>query len=305
MCLPCWRPLGTMRDNAMFLGFWFLLHVFFARFFLVYLGSCTSTWSHRRRLHASSDATTSNTSDFMSWLLFTFFFMWYPVSLASLWKKGTRTSPWIASCGTKRSSCGSCFLASCSFFACFFVFFVLAEAPTVGKAPVNVKAMPSMPPVSRWIHCRLFFVNCIIECFAWSFLQGCGCLASQDRYVGSCSLIYILIYFNVHCMFFCMIGFFIQDKEKKKAALNDRTRVPCFACIACVACFFDVSFFIPGIERVGQRSRQAQEGLPFFWMSVITKQKFSVRNCVLPGEGKYFYIECRVCQGVLLDMLFV
>ena len=61
-----------------------------------------------------------------------------------------------------------------------------------------------------------------------------------------------------------MIGFFIQDKEKKKAALNDRTRVPCFACIACVACFFDVSFFIPGIERVGQRSRQAQEGLLFF-----------------------------------------
>lgn len=216
MCLPCWRPLGTMRDNAMFLGFWFLLHVFFARFFSVYLGSCTSTWSHRRRLHASSDATTSNTSDFMSWLLFTFFFMWYPVSLASLWKKGTRTSPWIASCGTKRSSCGSCFLASCSFFACFFVLFVLAEAPTVGKAPVNVKAMPSMPPVSRWIHCRLFFVNCIIECFAWSFLQGCGCLASQDRYVGSCSLIYILIYFNVHCMFFCMIGFLFRTKRKRK-----------------------------------------------------------------------------------------
>ena len=73
MCLPCWRPLDTMRDNAMFLGFWFLLHVLFARFFLVYLGSSTSTWSHRRWLHASSDATTSNTSDFMSWLLSTFF----------------------------------------------------------------------------------------------------------------------------------------------------------------------------------------------------------------------------------------
>ena len=40
-------------------------------------------------------------------------------------------------------------------------------------------------------------------------------------------------------------------------------------------------------------------------MSVITKQKFSVGNCVLPGEGKSFYIECRLCQGVLLDMLFV
>jgi len=40
-------------------------------------------------------------------------------------------------------------------------------------------------------------------------------------------------------------------------------------------------------------------------MSVITKQKFSIGNCVLPGEGKSFYIECRLCQGVLLDMLFV
>ena len=62
-------------------------------------------------------------------------------------------------------------------------------------------------------------------------------------------------------MFFC---FFIQDKEKKKAALNDRSRVPCFACIACVACFFDVSCFIRGSERVGQRSRQAEEGFFFF-----------------------------------------
>ena len=61
----------------------------------------------------------------------------------------------------------------------------------------------------------------------------------------------------------CSFVFFIEDKEKKKAALNDRTRVPCFACIACVACFFDVSFFIPGSERVGQRSRQAEEGFLF------------------------------------------
>ena len=66
------------------------------------------------------------------------------------------------------------------------------------------------------------------------------------------------------CPLHVLLYFFIEDKEKKKAALNDRTRVPCFACIACVACFFDVSFFIPGSERVGQRSRQAEEGFLFF-----------------------------------------
>ena len=40
-------------------------------------------------------------------------------------------------------------------------------------------------------------------------------------------------------------------------------------------------------------------------MSVITKQEFYIENCVLPGDAKSFDIESRLCQGVLLDILFV
>ena len=41
-----------------------------------------------------------------------------------------------------------------------------------------------------------------------------------------------------------LYDFFSQDKEKKRVALNDRTRVPCFACFACFAFFlmFPLSF---------------------------------------------------------------
>ena len=47
--------------------------MFFCKIFFVYLGSSTSSWSYRLRLCASSGSTTSNTSDFMSWLLSTIF----------------------------------------------------------------------------------------------------------------------------------------------------------------------------------------------------------------------------------------
>ena len=54
------------------------------------------------------------------------------------------------------------------------------------------------------------------------------------------------------CPLHVLLYFFIEDKEKKKAALNDRTRVPCFACIAYVACFFDVSFFFQEVKELGK-----------------------------------------------------
>ena len=38
---------------------------------------------------------------------------------------------------------------------------------------------------------------------------------------------------------------------------------------------------------------------------MIKKQKVYIGNCVLPGEAKSFDIESRLCQGVLLDILFV
>ena len=43
---------------------------------------------------------------------------------------------------------------------------------------------------------------------------------------------------------------------------------------------------------------------PFFWASMITKQKFSIGNYVLPGEGKPLCIEGRLCQGVLFNIFF-
>ena len=69
--------------------------------------------------------------------------MWFPVSLPSLLKKAPDRRP------ESPPTVPMVSWPHVPFFACFFVLFVLTEAPPSGKAAVNVKAMPPIPPVSR------------------------------------------------------------------------------------------------------------------------------------------------------------
>lgn len=223
-------------------------------------------------------------------------------------KKGTCwASACISSSWPKTWRCSTCFLASCFLF-CMFLFLVLIQAPAAGKqSAVAVKAIPSSSPapVSYLNSLQTVCVNCVPECFAWFLIQGYGLFAPEDCYVGSCYLvdefIYIYIYISVHYMFFCKMVF-TQDKEKKKSALNDRTRVPCFSCFFMFwTCFFLMFLLHSGKSRSWAERSNSSSRFLFFWC-MITKPKNSFGNCVLQGQHWKGCFERWLSQGVVLDI---
>lgn len=113
--------------------------------------------------------------------------------------------------------------------------------------------------------------------------------------------IYIYIYISVHYMFFCKMVF-TQDKEKKKSALNDRTRVPCFSCFFMFwTCFFLMFLLHSGKSRSWAERSNSSSRFLFFWC-MITKPKNSFGNCVLQGQHWKGCFERWLSQGVVLDI---
>lgn len=224
------------------------------------------------------------------------FFMWFPVSLPSLLKKAPDRRP------ESPPTVPMVSWPHVPFFACFFVLFVLTEAPPSGKAAVNVKAMPPIPPVSRWIHCRLFFCQLHKRMF---------CLIFSSRMWQPCirrSLCWKLFLDLCIDIFQCplhVLLFFYSGQREKESCLEWSQQGTLF-CMYCMCCMFFWCFlFYSRKWKSWAKKSTSWRRFLFFWMSVIKKQKVDIGNCVLPGEAKSFDIESRLCQGVLLDILFV
>lgn len=160
------------------------------------------------------------------------FFMWFPVSLPSLLKKAPDRRP------ESPPTVPMVSWPHVPFFACFFVLFVLTEAPPSGKAAVNVKAMPPIPPVSRWIHCRLFFCQLHKRMF---------CLIFSSRMWQPCirrSLCWKLFLDLCIDIFQCplhVLLFFYSGQREKESCLEWSQQGTLF-CMYCMCCMFFLCF---------------------------------------------------------------
>ena len=105
---------------------------------------------------------------------------------------------------------------------------------------------------------------------------------------------------SIACSF---VYFLFYSGQREKESCIEWSLQGALFCMFCMYCMFFWCFLFHSRSWMSWAKKwTSSRRFPFFWVSMITKQKFSIGNYVLPGKGKPLCIEGRLCQGVLFNI---